>query len=344
MKSAFTEIVGNRRLKERLCADILSNRLSHAYIIDGGRGSGKHTLALSIAAAVACECKKDGDAPLPCRTCSSCKKILSGNSPDVIYISKGDRATLGVETIRELKSDVYIAPNDISAKIYIIEDAHLMTKQAQNAFLLTLEEPPPYVLFLLLCEGTEALLETVRSRAPTLRTEPIGTDEIGEYLIKAVPEAKRIKSDSPDEWGEILAAADGSIGRAIALLDPKAYKPIVEKRRAAREFVTLCAEKKSSTDAMRFLLSFSKKSREGLAELWNETLLCLRDLLLLKQTENAPLCFFFDREEALSLAYSFTTPRLLSLCDGVSRALESLRRNANVRLTLMALATDCGLL
>ena len=86
------------------------------------------------------------------------------------------------------------------------------------------------------------------------------------------------------------------------------------------------------------------QKREGLGEQCNEMLLCLRDLLLLKQTENAPLCFFFDRDEALSLAYSLTTPRLLTLCDSVSRAIEALRRNVNVRLALMTLLSDCELL
>lgn len=343
MKRAFRDFVGNERLKQRLASDILSHRLSHAYIINGARGSGKHTLARSVAAAVACENQENGNLPLPCGDCPSCKKILSGNSPDLIFINKGDRATMGVETIRELRRDVYVAPNDIAAKIYVIEDAHLMTEQAQNAFLLTLEEPPSYVLFLLLSESTETLLETIRSRAPILRTEPIPSDQIGDYLLRTVPEAKQIRSSSQTDWGEILAAADGSIGRAIALLDPKAHKPIVERRHAARSFVSLCAQRKSSTEAMRFILALPVK-REELTEQCNEMLLCLRDLLLLKQTENAPLCFFFDRDEAISLAYSLTTPRLLTLCDSVSRAIDALRRNVNVRLALMTLLSDCDLL
>lgn len=343
MKRAFTDFVGNERLKQRLAADILSHRLSHAYIINGIKGSGKHTLARSIAASVACENRENDSAPLPCGGCPSCKKILSNNSPDLIFINRGDRATLGVEAIRELRRDVYIAPNDIGTKIYVIEDAHLMTEQAQNAFLLTLEEPPSYVLFLLLSENTEMLLETVRSRAPILRTEPIPPEQIGDYLLRTVPDAKRICSSTPKDWEEILAAANGSIGRAIALLDPKAHKPIVERRRIAREFASLCSGRKSTTEAMRWMLTLPQK-REGLGDQCNEMLLCLRDLLLLKQTENAPLCFFFDRDEAISLAYSLTTPRLLTLCDSVSRAIEALRRNVNVRLALMTLLSDCELL
>jgi len=343
MRPAFTDIIGNEQLRARLCRDVAEGSLSHAYIIEGARGSGKHTLALRLAAAIACEHREDPSHPLPCLTCPACKKILSGNSPDVIYINRDDKSTLGVDAVRMLKSDVYVAPNDISTKVYIIEDAHLLTIQAQNAFLLTLEEPPEYVLFLLLCESTATLLETVRSRAPTLRTEPIAPEDIGKHLREHVPEARKLAAEAPTEFGEILAAADGSIGRAMALLDPKLYKPLSEKRQRARRFVQICGEQRKSTLAMRFLLSLPQK-RDELTEQCNEILLCLRDLLLCKQTETAPLCFFGDREEACSLAYSFTTPALLTLCESVMLAIEKLRANANVRLTLTALAFDCGFL
>ncbi|MBE6589952.1 MAG: hypothetical protein E7643_07215 [Ruminococcaceae bacterium] len=340
MRPAFTDVVGNRALCARLCADVTEKKLSHAYVIEGKRGFGKHMLAMRIAAAISCERAEDPASPLPCLGCPSCRKILSGNSPDIIFISKGEKATLGVEEIRRIRTDVLIPPNDTAAKIYIIEDAHLMTPQAQNAFLLTLEEPPAYVLFLLLCESTGALLETVRSRAPTLRTEPIPAAEITAYLKEHIPEAART---DPSELSEIVAVADGSIGRAIDLLDPKLYKPLLERRAAAREFVRLCSERTTAADALRFISSLPQK-REELAEQCSEILYCLRDLLLCKQTENAPLCFFADAEEACALAYNFTTPSLLLLCEELRATLERLRQNANVRLTLTALGKCCGLL
>ena len=182
MREAFADIAGNETLKTRLANEISEGKLSHAYILEGSKGSGKHLFAMGIAAALSCENRGNDSSPLPCRTCPSCKKILSGNSPDIIHVGKGDKATLGVEAIRTLKQDVWIAPNDSDVKVYIIEDAHLMTIQAQNALLLTLEEPPSYVLFLLLCESAAPLLETVRSRAPILRTEPLEAETIGNFL------------------------------------------------------------------------------------------------------------------------------------------------------------------
>ena len=340
MRPAFTDVVGNRRLCERLCADLTEKKLSHAYIIEGKKGFGKHMIAMRIAAALSCEKAADPSVPLPCGSCPSCKKILSGNSPDVIFISKGDKATLGVEEIRRIRTDVLVPPNDTSSKIYMIEDAHLMTVQAQNAFLLTLEEPPSYVLFLLLCENSGSLLETIRSRAATLRTEPIPPTEILAYLKEHVPEAGRM---SRENLLEIVAAADGSIGRAIDLLDPKLYKPLLERRTSAREFVRLCTQRCTSTDVLHYLSTLPQK-REELAEQCTEILYCLRDLLLCKQTEAAPLCFFADAEEASALSYEFTTPELLSLCEELSNTIDRLHQNANVRLTLTALGKCCGLL
>jgi DNA polymerase-3 subunit delta' len=297
-------------------------------------------IALRIAAAIACREKENAHAPLPCMQCPACKKILSGNSPDVIYVNKGDKTVLGVDPIRVVREDVRIAPNELPAKIYIIEEAHLMNQNAQNAFLLTLEEPPPYVHFLLLCESASALLETVRSRAVTLRTEPIPTAQIEQYLLKSIPDAKRVDGE---QLREIVAAADGSIGRAVALLDPALYKPLSEKRSTARKFVQLCTSHASATDVALYLRALPQK-RDELTEMLNELLYCLRDLLLCKQTEHAPLCFFADREEACTLAYGFTTPALLRICESVQLTVDRLRMNANVRLTLLSLAKDCGLL
>ena len=151
---AFSDMVGNEALRLRLARDVREKTLSHAYLLEGARGSGKHMLALRIAMALACEHREEHSSPLPCMHCASCKKILDGNSPDVIWLRREDKATVGVEGVRRIRSDVYVAPHELDAKIYIIEDAHLMTTQAQNALLLTLEEPPSYVLFLLLCGHT----------------------------------------------------------------------------------------------------------------------------------------------------------------------------------------------
>ncbi len=343
MRSVFPGFVGNEALCSRMCEDIEAGRLSHAYIIEGPDGSGKHTLAKLIAAALSCERKGDASQPLPCTVCPTCRKILSGNSPDLTVIGREDKATLGVEAIRNLRRDIAVAPNDLSVKVYVIEDAHLLTTQAQNAFLLTLEEPPPYVLFLLLCRDAGALLETIRSRAPTLRTRPIPAESIREYLIKNHREAALLASSAKEELDEIVAAAGGSIGQALLFLDPKVRKTLLKYRQNAREFVRLAASRRGASEILELFNAFPQK-REELAVQLEVLLLCLRDLLLTLQTDASPLCFFFDREEACRLAYAYSTPGLYAVCNSVEHAGNRLRANANIRLLLTTLGVEAGLL
>ena len=118
MKPAFPDIKGNDALRRLLGDDICSGRLSHAYILEGPRGSGKHMLALRIAAALACEKRRQDGVPLPCMTCPACEKIFNGNSPDFIFLNRGEKATFGVEAIRSLHTDVHIAPNELDTKLY----------------------------------------------------------------------------------------------------------------------------------------------------------------------------------------------------------------------------------
>ena len=343
MKPAFTDLAGNENLKKRLCGDILSDRLTHAYLIEGAPGTGKHALARRIAAALACENKTNPNLALPCMTCPACRKILSGNHPDVSVIGRQEKATIGVDVIREMQADTVISPNESENKIYIIEDAHLLTVQAQNAFLLTLEEPPSYVRFFLLCESAAPLLETVRSRVITLRTEPIDAATMDAWLSENNPAARALKKAEPDEFRELLAASGGSIGQALSLTDAKARRSVLELREGAKAFLNLFSGNRNSGAALSYFVAFGQK-REDILQRLRQILSALRDLLVLKQSEAAPLCFFATREEATSLAFRFSSPELLRLCDAVEAAAEDLRRNANVRLTLTRLAIKANLL
>ena len=226
---------------------------------------------------------------------------------------------------------------------YLLEDAQLLTPQAQNAFLLTLEEPPPYVLFLLLTENALALLETVRSRAPVRRMELLTAEQIAGALTERFPEASALKRSSPEEFRELIAAAGGCIGPAIELLDSKKRAPVLADRAQVRRFLSLAETGRNGTDAIALLGSLGQK-RDELTSRMNLCLVALRDLLLLKKTETAPLCFFAEREEALALSCRFPTQGLLRLCGAVDTAIDRLRANGNVRLILTLLGTESGLL
>ena len=279
LKTAFPVIAGNKALRERLAADILGRGLSHAYIIEGAKGSGKRTLALQVAAALSCEKKSDDSLPLPCGACESCRKILSGNSPDVVFVEKDPaKAQMGVDIIRSLREDVRLLPNDVDSKVYIIKDAHTMNAQAQNAFLLTLESPPPYVVFLLLCEDSRALLETVRSRAPRLVTEKLAASEVERYICRESEVAEELRRNSPDEFADILTVAGGSIGRAMELLDEREREPILARRKLARDFVS-AVESRSTKGGAALIFKFAQKRDELLLQL-EQLRLAVRDLVI----------------------------------------------------------------
>ncbi len=337
MKASMPKIVGNRSLCDRLCSDILNKTAAHAYILSGPKGSGKHLIAMQFAAAIACEKKDDANPPLPCGACPTCKKILAGKSPDITIISKSG-ASVKIEQIRNLLSEVARLPNDLDDKFYIIEDADTMTAQAQNAFLLTLEEPPSFVHFFLLCEKPERLLETVRSRAPVLRTEMIEREAILEWICQNGGAAASLLSSKPNEFDEILAIANGSIGRVLTLSDEKERAPLLAHRREAELLIHNALNQQRKDLAMQ-VAAFPSKQEELLP-----ILVCaqsaIRDLTALKGSENAPLVFYTDRTAALELAYSSTLHILYKIYDALENAINNLSRNANIRLTLATMAAE----
>lgn len=333
----MTEIVGNEGLRRRLCDEILGKTISHAYILSGAKGSGKRTIAMMCAAALACENKGNDGFALPCTKCPSCRKILEGKSPDVITIEKSG-ASVKVEQIRELGRSVKSFPNELEYKTYIIEDTQTMTPQAQNALLLTLEEPPKYVIFFLLCEAEEKLLETIKSRAPLLRTEPIDSEGIRKYLIEHSPDAKKLASNDKNELDAIISIANGSIGKALELTDEKARLPFMKQRETAEKLIELTFAK-NTRGLIELIISLPPKQDE-LIPIINCAETALRDLILLKKSEETVLCFYSNREDAAEKAYSVSLSNLLSLYSKLGKAKETLMRNANIKLTLTALLAN----
>lgn len=340
MREYLSRVVGNAALRARLGEEISRGAVSHAYVIEGPLGSGKHTLAREIAMALSCENREKEGLSLPCGICPACRKIAAGHSPDVITVSREeDKATMGIDVIRALRDDVPLVPNDLDVKIYIIEDAHTMTIQAQNALLLTLEEPPPFVMFLLLAERAELLLETIRSRAPILRMQPIPDAQMWEYLHSPDrPDVMReAKALSENDFAALLRMANGSIGKALVLLEEKKRAPVMARRAAAEQLCRTLAQMRSPDELLSLLLSFGTAREELLARLQTVTE-ALRDLLLLSYSDNAPLIFFTDREAATELCACFAAERLQNILKATEATMETLSMNANTRLAMFRYA------
>ena len=202
---AFEQLLGNDRIKENLNNSLARGRISHFYLLCGPAGSGRHTLAKLLAAAILCQ-----DSRKPCLNCGPCRKIMNGTHPDFITIDDPEHKNVAVKLIRAFREDVYIRPNEAEHKIYLFpQDLGL---EGQNALLKTLEEPPKYGVFILLTDNPEKLLPTVRSRCVELKLQPLP-----ENLLK-----RELAHRFPDATADIIAAAavrsGGYLGQAVELL------------------------------------------------------------------------------------------------------------------------------
>ncbi len=218
----FCDIVGQHQIREQMQRSIAEGRVSHAYILNGENRSGKEYIAKVFAQALLCEnpVKDEAGNPEPCCECHSCKQAMSMNNPDIIYVQHDKPNTIGVDDVRlGIIETVSIKPYSSNYKIYIVNDTQLMTPQAQNALLKTIEEPPAYVVFLLLTNNTEVLLPTILSRCVTLNMKPVQDDEMREYLKE--------KLHVTENRAEIcIAFARGNVGRAKALASSEDFDKI----------------------------------------------------------------------------------------------------------------------
>ena len=134
MRRYFPRLYGNKKTKERIGSAIDNKTLPHAFLVIGESGSGKTTLATEIAAALNCERRGDASSALPCGECNCCRRIYDGNFPDLKVLSKQkDRATIGVDAIKDFREDMFLSSTESEYKIYVIDDAECMTTEAQNA-------------------------------------------------------------------------------------------------------------------------------------------------------------------------------------------------------------------
>ncbi len=173
----LSALKGNERLKDQLSRQERGRGLSHAYIISGPAGSGRHTLARQLAAAMLCA----GSGEKPCGKCGPCLKVRKGVHPDVSTVTGPEEGKpITVDRVRLLRADAYIRPNEGERKVYLLEGADRMNAPAQNAMLKLLEEGPPYAAFLLIAGNAGGLLQTVRSRCEELVLTPAGEPVSGE--------------------------------------------------------------------------------------------------------------------------------------------------------------------
>jgi DNA polymerase-3 subunit gamma/tau len=208
----FEDLVGQTHVTETLKNAIRSNRVAHAYIFSGARGVGKTTAARILAKALNCV---HGPTPEPCGVCDSCREIAAGTSLDVIEIDAASNR--GIDQIRELREMVRYAPAAARSKVVILDEAHMLTGEASNALLKTLEEPPERVIFVMATTEPENLVDTIRSRSQHFHFRALTFAEISGRLQQIA--SKENLTIEPGALAVISRMAEGSLRDALSLLE-----------------------------------------------------------------------------------------------------------------------------
>ena len=327
----FPKIMGNAATKERLGQAILQKAFPHAFIIEGPRGCGKHTLAISLSAALNCNSAKR--ATLPCGACDTCRRILNKNFVDVKYIAKKEgKSTIGVEEIRSMREDIYLSPTESAYKIYIVEDAQAMTPQAQNALLKIFEEPPSGVVIFLLCDNIQKILSTIKSRAQLVRMQRLTDDAVRSALLEN-PAIAPLSTALPDAFTAAIKLSQGSIGRAAEMLDEEKRTELAKERESASTLLALLVPGKEKFKLYSAIQALPQKRNDFLRSM-HMVLDGLRDLILSKYQENTALLFYTDKTAVSALASRIGHARLLRFYDAFTAARNKSEQNGNMTAIL----------
>ena len=319
--SRFTDIVGQEQLKEHLENAIKTNKVSHAYIINGERSSGKEFIAKTFAMALQCENRQGIE---PCQECHSCKQALSGNQPDIIFVTHEKPGTIGVDDIRsQINGDVAIKPYSSPRKIYIMNEGEKMTVQAQNALLKTLEEPPEYAVILILTTNVDSLLPTILSRCVVLNMKPVKDAQIKKFLMENM--------EIPDYKADVCVAfARGNVGKARLLAKSEEFDKVKE------EAITLL--KYIGEMELNEVVAAIKKINEYKYDV-NDYLDILsiwyRDVLLFKATHDVNNLIFREEIQYIrKVADKSTYEGIEKIIDALEKSKQRLNANVNFDLTM----------
>ncbi len=280
----FRELVGQQHVTETLANAIKNDRVAHAYIFSGARGVGKTTAARILAKALNCV---KGPTPEPCGECTSCREIAAGSSLDVIEIDAASNR--GIDQIRELREMVRYAPAASRKKVVILDEAHMLTDEASNALLKTLEEPPERVIFVMATTEPEKLVDTIRSRSQHFHFRALTFAEIAARL-EEIGQKEKLRIE-PGAMAVIARMAEGSLRDALSLLEQARafcgdHIPDKEVREllgvvpddALEELVVAIAEG-SADRALELVHTFQKEGR-NLQHFCREAIRHMRNLLI----------------------------------------------------------------
>ena len=324
--AGFRDIVGQEQIKEHLQNALESGKISHAYIINGEKSSGKEFIAKVFAMALQCET----GGTEPCQECHSCKQALTANQPDIIRVIHEKPNTISVDDIRvQINNDVAIKPYSSHYKVYILNEAEKMTPQAQNALLKTLEEPPEYAVILLLTANVNSLLPTILSRCVVLNMKPVSDTQVKKYLMEQL--------HIPDYKAEVCVAfARGNVGKAKSLATSEDFENVKNEALSLLKYI--------KDMELHEIIAAIKKITEYKLEI-NDYLdimaIWYRDILLFKATKDANHLVFREELTALRQAASRSSYEgIENIIKALDKAKARLNANVNFDLTMELLLLE----
>ncbi len=322
----FEDIIGQEQIKEHFQNAISSGKISHAYIINGERFSGKEFIAKIFAATLQCEKQETN----PCGTCHSCKQALSENHPDIIRVTHDKPGSIGVDDIREkINGDIGIKPYSGPYKIYIVNEAEKMTVQAQNALLKTLEEPPKYAIIMLLTTNVNSMLQTILSRCVVLNMKPVSDELVKKYLMEEM--------QVPDYKAEVCVAfARGNIGKARQLASSEDFEKVKEEALSLLKYV-----KEMDISEMVAAIKKINEYKMDVDDYLDILSIWYRDVLLFKATNDANHLVFREEIQNIKKVASRTSYEgIETVVKSLSKAKKRLESNVNFDLTMELLLLD----
>ncbi|MBB6024337.1 DNA polymerase-3 subunit gamma/tau [Paenibacillus sp. JGP012] len=322
---SFQDMVGQQHIIQTLQNAIREQRTSHAYLFSGPRGTGKTSAAKILAKAVNCE---RGPATEPCNECEACRRITSGAVMDVQEIDAASNR--GVEEIRDLREKVKYAPTEVRQKVYIIDEVHMLTTEAFNALLKTLEEPPPHVMFILATTEPHRLPATIISRCQRFDFRRVSLEEQTARLA-LICEQEGMEADH-DALQYIARLSDGGMRDALSVLDQISsftdgrvtYQQVMDMTGgiASEQFAKLAASllKGDVGHILQMIEGFMHEGKS--ADKCMENLLYyFRDLLMIKMVPDADKLTdrVLNPESFRDMAESFTKEQLFQMIDTLNR-------------------------
>ena len=318
--TGFEEILGNEMVKDHFKRAIENHKISHAYILTGEAGMGRKSIANAFAMTLLCE--KGGSEP--CMSCHSCKQVMSGNHPDLIYVTHEKPGSIGVDDVREQINDtIMIRPYSSYYKIYIVDEAEKMTVQAQNALLKTIEEPPSYAVIILITTNQEAFLPTILSRCVQMKLKPLKDFTIKSYLTQNL--------HIPEKDADICAAfARGNLGKAIHLASSDEFRELFQK--------VMVLVKNVGTMDISMLLDCIREMKEqnfDIGEVLDLMQLWYRDVLMFKVTKDMNLMIFKDEYKMINeTGEKVDYAGLEAILAAIDTARTRLNANVNMELAM----------